>query len=149
MSCAEGCALNELEVKLQLINEKLKFSAKARSNPEFVIDYFPPLGDGEGYTSLEVFLSSFSSCISSTVLTLLRARMQKTISALNVVAKGTVREEHPRALTHITVELNITSPDTEKSDVQTALAIAEEKLCPVWAMIKGNVEVAVNYTIST
>ncbi len=149
MSCADGCALNALEVKLQLINEKLKFSAKARSNPEFVIDYFPPFGDGEGYTSLEVFLSSFCSCISSTVLTLLRAKMKKTISALNVVAKGSVREEHPKALTHIAVEMDITSPDVEKSDVQAALTIAEEKLCPVWAMIKGNVEVTVHYRIST
>ena len=30
-----------LEVNLQTINDKVKFSAKARSNPEVVIDYFP------------------------------------------------------------------------------------------------------------
>lgn len=133
---------------MELINQKVKFSANARSNPELVIDYFPPIGEGEGYTSLELLLCSLSSCISSTVLSLLRARMRRTISALNATATGIVREEHPKAFTHITIELNITSPDVEESEMKTVLAIAEEKLCPVWSMIKGNVEVAVNYQIS-
>ena len=89
MSCTID---NVLKVELQLIDEKVKFLAKARTNPELVIDYFPPFGTGEGYTSLELLLASFSSCVSTTVLTILRAKMSKTISVLHVTANGTVRE---------------------------------------------------------
>ena len=87
-----------LEVSLQTINEHVKFSAKARSNPEVIIDYFPPFGNGEGYTSLELLLFSFASCVSSTLAIILRSKMQRNVSSIKATAKGNVREEHPKAL---------------------------------------------------
>ena len=144
-----NCAIdNVLKVELQLIDEKVKFLAKARTNPELVIDYFPPFGTGEGYTSMELLLASFSSCVSTTMLTILRAKMSRTISALHITANGTVREEHPKSLSHIHVKLDITSCDLEDAEVKNALVIAEEKLCPVWAMSKGNVVVDVSFQIN-
>lgn len=137
-----------LEVQLQTINDKVKFSAQSRSNPELIIDYFPPFGNGEGYTSLELLLISFSSCISTTLLTLLRAKRGKTVSSIKVNTKGILREEHPKALSHIQLELTIASEDLHESDIEQALAVSQEKLCPVWAMIKGNVEINVKYSIT-
>jgi len=136
-----------LEVNLQTINDKVKFSAKARSNPEVVIDYFPPFGNGEGYTSLELLLFSFASCVSSTLAIILRSKMQRNVSSIKATAKGKVKEEHPRALSEIQLELSIDSKDTEDSDVQKTLIALEDKLCPVWAMIKGNVKITTRYSI--
>lgn len=136
----------ELEVQLQLVNEKVKFAGNSRSNPEVVIDYFPPYGDGEGYTSLELLLLSFSSCVGTGLLTLLRGKLQKTVTFLKATAKGTMREQHPKALTQIRLELTIKSPDTTDADVQAMLSAAE-KICPVWAMLKGNVEISTTYTL--
>ena len=137
----------DLEVNLQTINDKIKFSAKSRSNPEVVIDYFPPFGDGEGYTPLELLLFSFASCVSSTLAILLRGKMRRNVSSIKATAKGKVREEHPKAISEIHLELCIYSEDTEESDVNKSLAALEDKICPVWAMLKGNVEIETEYTI--
>jgi len=136
-----------LEVQLQTINDKIKFSAKSRSNPDLTIDFFPPFGDGEGYTSLELLMISFASCVSSTMAILLRSRVKRNVSSIHVTAKGKVKEDHPKALSEIRLNLSIFSKDTENSDVETLLAALENKLCPVWSMIKGNVEIKTSYDI--
>jgi len=139
---------NYLETTLTSIDDKVKFSARARSNPEVVIDYFPPFGTAEGYTSLELLLCSFSSCVGSTLSIILRSQMKRSIVSINAKAKGYVRDEHPKALSKIELELKIISPDAQEADVNRTLVALEEKLCPVWAMIKGNVEVETIFTIT-
>lgn len=136
-----------LEVSLHTVNDKVKFASSAEENPEIAIDYYPPFGDAQGYTSLELLLISLTSCLSTAMLTLLRARMSRTISALQANAKGILRQEHPKALTHIQIDMVFDSPDAQEEDLQKALAASEEKICPVWAMLKGNVEISVSYTI--
>ncbi len=137
-----------LEIHLHTVNDKVKFVSGSRDNPEITVDYFPPIGGGEGYTSLELLLISFSSCISSTLLTILRAILHKKVDSLKAKAKGIVREEHPRAFSNIELELSFKSQDADEDDVKKAVAMAEERLCPVWAMLKGNVEINVSYTIN-
>ena len=141
--------MNTLIAKLETIDDKVMFRAAARENPEIVIDYFPPIGTGKGYTSLEVFMISFGSCLGATLLTLLRYRMKKTIEGLSAEMTGTVNEEHPKALTHILLLLKIRSKNLTEAEVQEALKITEDTMCPVWAMIKGNVTVDVKIEINS
>lgn len=140
--------MDTLSVNLKTIDEKTMFSATARENPEVIIDYFPPIGSGNGYTSLELFMISFGSCISSTLLSLLRYRMKKQVDGVVVKVDGTIREEHPKALQHILLSLNFKSRELSKDEVLEVLKAAKDKMCPVWSMIKGNVEVDVNIEIS-
>lgn len=140
--------MDTLTVKMQTIDEKTMFSATARENPEIIIDYFPPIGSGKGYTSLELFMASFGSCISSTLLSLLRYRMKKKVDGVVVKVEGTVREEHPRALQHILLNLTFKSKELSESEVLEVLKVAKDKMCPVWSMIKGNVDVDVKIEIS-
>jgi putative redox protein len=137
----------ELEASIVLLNDKLHFNGKVEGNEPVSIDYIPPHGDGLGYTSLELFLLSFSSCIGSGLLTFLR-KMRKTIIRFEIVTKGIRREEHPTAFKTIFVEIKITSPDIEEAEVNKMLSLLEETYCPVWTMIKGNVEVEVFTIIS-
>ena len=140
--------MDTLNVKLQTIDEKTMFSATARENPEVIIDYFPPIGSGKGYTSLELFMISFGSCISSTLLARMRYRMKKRVDGVAVEVEGTVREEHPRALNHILLNLTFRSKELSKTEALEVLKAAEDKMCPVWSMIKGNVDVDVNIEIT-
>ena len=137
-----------LEITLTSLDEKVKFAAQARSKPEVTIDYFPPFGSADGYTSLELLLMSFSSCVCSTLVTILRNQMKRNVGSINARAKGYVREEYPKSLSKIELELFIESSDTQESDVKKTLAALESKLCPVWAMIKGNVEIETQFTIT-
>lgn len=140
--------MDSLTVKLQTIDEKTMFSATARDNSEIIVDYFPPIGSGHGYTSLELFMASFGSCVSSTLLSLLRYRLKKKVDGVAVEVEGTVRDEHPKALQHILLNLNFKSKELSKAEALEVLKVAEEKMCPVWSMIKGNVDVDVNIEIS-
>lgn len=139
--------MDKINVKLQSTDDKVMFSATARNNPPIIIDYFPPVGTGAGYTSLELVMAGFGSCVATTLLTVLRHRMGKPVDGIGVEVNGTVRNEHPKALEKMEVMLAIRSGGVGEAEVGESLKVAEELLCPVWAMIKGNVEVDIKFEI--
>ncbi len=136
----------ELTASISLLNNKLHFEGKVDGNQSISIDYTPPFGDNLGYTSLELLLLSLSSCIGSAVLTFLR-KMQKTITSCEISATGIRKEEHPTCFKSISLFINLSSPDTTSEDLNKVLKLSEETYCPVWALLKGNVEVVVNHSI--
>lgn len=136
----------ELNASIILLNDKLHFKSQAGENEPISIDYTPPLGDNLGYTSLELFLLSFSSCVGSSVLTFLR-KMRKTITGFEIHSKGIRKEEHPTCFKLILLTINLKSDDTTEEDLKKVIKLSEDTYCPVWAMIKGNVEVEIKYNI--
>lgn len=136
----------ELNSTIVLINEKLQFEANVDGNVPISIDYTPPLGDNLGYTSLELLLLSLSSCVGSSVLTFLR-KMRKTISGCEIQARGVRREEHPSCFKTIYLTVLLASPDTGVEDFNKVLKLSEDTYCPVWVMLKGNVEIDVKCKI--
>lgn len=137
----------ELSTSVKLINDRLNFSGIVEGNSPISIDYIPPLGDNLGYTSLELLLLSLSSCLGSAMLLFLR-RMQKTISEFEITAKGERNEDHPTGFKNIVMTIHLKSPDVNEADLEKVVALAEEKYCPVWSMIKGNVVINLEYVIS-
>ncbi|MDX9905672.1 MAG: OsmC family protein [Bacteroidales bacterium] len=135
-----------LTASIKLINNKLHFEGHAGDNAPVSIDYIAPLGDDLGYTSQELLLLSYSSCLGSAVLTFLR-RMGKTIRGFEIQAKGIRHTEHPTGFSTIHIEMELGSPDVLPEDLEKVIALAKEKYCPVWAMIKGNVDIIINYSI--
>jgi putative redox protein len=138
---------NQLAVSATLTNEKVQFTGVAQSNPAITIDYTPPLGDGQGYMPLELLLISLAACSGSTVATLLR-RFGKTVAGLEVKALGVRRQDHPTSFERILLEFKLSSPDAADADLQKAIQLSEETVCPVWAMLKNNVEIGWEYSIS-
>ena len=136
----------ELTTTINLINNKLNFSGNVIGNNPISIDYTPPLGDNLGYTSLELLLLSLSSCLGSSILVFLR-KMQKNINGLEIKATGVRKEEHPTCFKTITLELFLRSIDTTEQDLIKVTKLSEETYCPVWAMLKGNVDINVEFHI--
>ena len=137
----------ELTASIHLINEKLHFSGNVSGNEPISIDYTPPLGDNLGYTSLELFLLSLSSCVGSSVLVFLR-KMKKDITGFEMKAKGIRKEEHPTGFKTIYLEIILNSKDTTAEDLDKVIKLSEETYCPVWSMIKGNVTIEVKHRIN-
>ncbi|QHQ63391.1 OsmC family peroxiredoxin [Anaerocolumna sedimenticola] len=136
----------QLIVTASLMNEKVKFKGVSRSNPEIILDYNPPIGDGEGYTSLELFLISLATCSGTSIAVLLR-KMRKDVSGLRINIKGDRREQHPTYFEKIHLEFNLVSKDAEDADFEKAIKLSEESFCPVWNMVKNNVEISYEYNI--
>jgi putative redox protein len=135
-----------LAVSIDLISDKVRFTGALRDHPPITVDYTAPIGYGLGYTSLELFLMSLATCLGSTVLLVLR-KMRKTITGCRITAHGLRRQEHPTCFERIAIDVELHASDVTEHDVQQALLIAETSLCPVWAMVKGNVEVTPNVRI--
>ncbi len=137
------------EVIVNLTNHKLQFSGVSKSNPDqpITFDYKPPIGDGRGYNGLELLLMSLSGCSATAVVYLLR-KMGKTVSGLEVNAKGIRREQPPIKFEKIFLKFILNSKDAREADIQKAIQLAEQSICPVWQMIKNNVEVIPEYKIN-
>ena len=135
-----------LVVNVESLNQKVQFRGIARDNAAITVDYSPPLGDGQGYTSLELLLVSLATCSASTVVTLLR-QDGRTVSALQVRASGVRRTQHPTAFESIALAFTFHSPDATAEDVDRAMRISRDAVCPVWAMVKGNVAIATSFEI--
>ena len=135
-----------LSTSIKLVNDRLNFSGIVDGNSPISIDYIPPMGDNLGYTSLELLLLSLSSCLGSAMLLFLR-RMQKSISDFEISATGIRNEEHPTGFKRILLDIHMKSSNVNEADLKQVIGLAEEKYCPVWSMIKGNVTIEFNYNI--
>lgn len=137
---------NNLTATATLINDKVKFSGVSRDNPQVIIDYVQPVGEGEGYTSLELFLISLATCSGTSVSSILR-KMGKHISDLEVTANGERREEHPTYFKKIHLNFMLRSENTSNEEMEKALNVSKDSICPVWNMVKNNVDITFSWEI--
>jgi putative redox protein len=98
-----------------------------------------------GLTPLKLLLASLAGCIGNTVPMLLAKRGQP-VRALEVKATGHRRDEHPTVFTTIDVEF-VLHGDLDPEIVEHCIAVADEKLCPVWAMIRPGTPIVTTYRI--
>jgi len=136
----------ELRSSIQLINEKVQFKGSVDGNNPVMIDYTPPIGDNAGYTSLELFLLSLSSCAGTAILVLLR-KMQKSIQLFEISSIGNRKQEHPTGFKSVKLEINIKSENLTSDEMNKVLGMIEG-ICPVLSMIKGNVEIFYSFKIN-
>jgi len=135
-----------LYANLELVNERLLFKGEVEGQEPVYIDYIPPLGDNLGYTSLELLLLSISSCMGTAVLTFLR-KMKKNISGITIKTKGIRHQEHPTGFKTIILDITLQSKDTSLQELNKVIKMGEETYCPVFAMVKVNVEIIITHTI--
>jgi putative redox protein len=110
------------------------------------IDY--PLEPGQpvdGLTPLKLLLVSMAGCIGNTV-PLMLARRGQPLRGLEITARGQRRDEHPTVLTCIDVEL-VLHGDLDAALVEHCVTLADEKLCPVWAMLRPATPISTTYRI--
>ena len=104
------------------------------------MDY--PLAPGNaGFTPLQLLLASLAGCAANTIAALMRQSGQP-LRALEVNAKGTRREEHPTVFTEIELEFVVHGRDVDQAGLGRALAQAEQRVCPVWAMLKAGTPIS-------
>ena len=138
---------NYLEASVKLINQKTKFECQVEGKEPVIVDYILPFGDGEGYTSLESLLMSLASCFGSTVKLMINNHLKKQVDGVKVLARGTRKEEHPTSFKSITLKMEIMASDLEAEALDKTIQFAKDSICPVWDMLRNNVEITTEYTI--
>ena len=139
--------MDDLRTEIRLTDGKVHFDGLSDLNASQPIpfDFPPPAGNGQGFTGLEMLLMSFSACVSTAIVLLLK-RAGKTVAGYRAAAVG-IRNERPLFLKKICLTVFIESNDIEAPDMENVIRQAE-LISPVWLALKGNVEVAADYKIS-
>lgn len=138
----------ELCATMELANERVRFRAQVEGQSPISVDYVPPLGDGQGYTSLELLLISMGSCLGTGIKAIVEGRMKKPVRALSVRASGTRREAHPTSFESVRLALRLDAPGLEPAELEGAIRAAEGNVCPVLAMVKGNTRLDISYELN-
>jgi len=138
----------EMKVRVGDLQGKMQLKGKGHTEHEVRIDYIPPFGEDNGFTPLELLMVSLASCSGQTVQLLLQ-KMGKTIEQLEVLANGNRRmDKHPTIITNIELQFNLKGDKLDAPSVENAIKMSEKEFSPVWAILKNNVAITWNYSIS-
>ncbi len=126
----------------------MRFDGKSgRAGKPVAIDFTPEGEAIDGYSPLELLLTSLAGCSSQVVVGLLK-RMGQEVKDLTVHARGVKKEIHPTVLTSVELEFEFRGGRIEGSSVEKAFALSEERFCPVWVMLKASTPIKATYRLA-
>ena len=93
-------------------------------------------GNVTGFSPMELILVGLAGCTGMDVIDILRKKRQE-VAGLAVNAQGTQSEEHPKVYTSIQLEFVVRGQAVDPRAVERAIALSQNKYCPVSAMLGG------------
>ena len=99
-----------------------------------------------GPTPLTMLLASLAACSVNSVMVVLK-KMQQPISGLEVEARAKRSAEHPTVLKEISLQFTVKGDAVDPAAVGRALQLSEERLCPVWNMLKASTRITAGFQI--
>ncbi len=126
---------------------EMKFEGKSgRAGTPVAIDFAREGEAIDGFSPMELVLASLAGCSGQVTIGLLR-RMGQEIKDLSVRARGTKKEIHPAVFTAIELEFEFRGGRLDPAQVEKALALSEDRYCPVWAMLKAATPIKATFKI--
>lgn len=119
------------------------------SDGEFhvLMDYPVESGDSViGPTPLTMLLASLAACSANSVMAVLK-RMHQPITGLEVEAHATRTTEHSTVLKGISLEFAVKGHGVDPAAVGRAVQVSEDRLCPVWNMLKTSTAIKAGYRV--
>jgi len=105
---------------------------------------YPSEAFGQSVESLPQFAGY--DCASDVVSILNKKRVP--LEHLDVIVTGKQAESHPRVCTQIHIEYIFYGDSLKAADLERAIALSQDKYCPVTAMLKGSCELSHSYRVA-
>ena len=121
---------------------RLQFDGRSSFPQTTLLDVGPPHSDGNGTAPMELLLISLAGCAGQIIVSLLQKK-RLDLRAFSIRASGVKRDEHPRIFTEISLEIQAEGPGLDPAAVEAAVRMAEEKYCPVFAIVQKSVPIHV------
>jgi len=134
-----------MKAKVTLI-DKLQFSAVADSNHTIIIDAGKDMSYDQGSRPKELVLMGLIGCTGMDVVSLLR-KMRVPFKDVTVSGEAETTTEHPKIFSKIHIVYSIIGDNLDKSKVEKAIKLSQERYCGVTAMLKKSSEVTHSYHI--
>jgi putative redox protein len=136
-----------LKVQVGDLKGRMQLTGRGHANAKVAIDYSPPLGEDNGFTSLELLMVSLASCSSHSIQYAI-GTMGLKLEDIKAEATGQRRiDQHPTVLTKIELLYEIKGAGLRTDSIEKAIHMAEDEYCPVWAMLKKEVEITWKYQL--
>jgi putative redox protein len=104
-------------------------------------------GHDTGPTPMELVLMGLAGCTAMDVILILKERMHKPLTALQVSVSGVRAEEAPKVYTEIEVAFRLVGRGLEPKDALRAMQLSTEKYCSVEAMLRKTAKIRARYEI--
>ena len=125
----------------------MRFEGRSsRAAATVTLDFAAEGQEIQGFAPLEVLLTSLAACSGQVTVGLLK-RMGQEVKDLVIRARGDKKEIHPAVLTAIELEFEFRGGKLDAAQVEKALALSEDRYCPVWAMLKTAAPIKATYRI--
>jgi len=107
----------------------------------FAVDAHPKFGGQNlGPTPKSLVLSALGGCTGMDVVSIL-GKMKMPFDSFTVQVEGDTAEEHPKVYTKIVVKYIFTGDQLDRSKIEKAVKLSEEKYCAVSAMLGKTAQV--------
>src|SRR5215470_18840909 len=134
----------QAKVRFTFANER-QFEVETGSGHRFLID---DIIGKTGPKPIELLTAGLAGCTAFDVLTILRNKKHKTVTAYEVRVEADQRPTPPQVFTDVRVHHAITGNDIDAQSVEDAIQLSESKYCSVGAMLReSGAEIATTYSI--
>lgn len=119
------------------------------SDGQFQVGMDYPIEDGEitaGPTPLTILLASLAACSLNSAMVVLK-EMQQPVTGMEVEVRAVRRTEHPTVLSDISLEF-VVEGNVDPAAMGRALQLSEERLCPVWSMLKSSTSIKADFRLA-
>jgi putative redox protein len=136
----------EAKVKLTFLDTR-QFIAETGSGHRTMID---DPASNTGPKPIELLAAALAGCTAFDVITILRHKKHKTITAYEVSVEAEQRQLPPQVFTKVRIHHSITGPDVDAQSVEDAIELSEMKYCSVGAMVRqSGAEITTTYAIQS
>lgn len=126
--------------------EGMQFVAESAGH-SVVIDGAPGFGRGTGMEPMRLLLLAAAGCSAMDVVHILKNRMHKQVSALQVEVTSELAEEHPKVYTRIGLHYRVRGEGLKERNVRRAIELSMEKFCGAAIMLGETAEIVTSYEI--
>jgi len=126
--------------------QECSFVGKAESNHWVVVDSNKEFGSDAAAHPMELILIALGSCSGCDVVSILKKK-QVRLKGFEVHLDAERAESYPKAFTKIHLEYVFYGKELDPNHLQRAIALSQEKYCPVSAMLRPAVTLSTSYKI--
>jgi len=122
--------------------ENMSFEASSEAGHKIIMDATENFGgNNQGMLPKELVLAGLLGCTGMDVVSLLN-KMRVSFDDFYTTCVTELSEDHPKIFTKIHIIYHFSGADIDKSKVERAINLSQEKYCGVSAMLKKSSEIA-------
>lgn len=127
--------------------EGMQFVATEENKHAIVLDTNKEAGGSEtGPSPGTLLLMAIAGCTAMDVIDILR-KSRQNVTALSVLSRSVKSDSHPQYYKEIYLKYIFKGKQLDRSRVERAIKLSEEKYCPVGATVKGKAKIFFEYEI--